>query len=84
MNIIPSIFALLAFGAAIGAQSYVTSPPGFLSTASTGLGSYSITFGAYHDERSQIADGNYKGSLFVISEIALRRDEQLPTGQKFD
>ena len=76
MSNVPSTTTVLALGAVLSAQSYVTSPPGFVSTANTGLGSYSITFGAYYDERSQIADGNYKGSAFLISEIALRRDEQ--------
>jgi hypothetical protein len=65
----------LILSSALCAQTYSTAPPGFVSTANTGLGSYSITFGAYYDERSQIVDGNYKSVPLSIKELALRRDE---------
>ena len=74
----------LGLAAVLAGQVNRTAPPGFSTTSSppgkttrsTAIGSYSFTFGAYFDEMSQIADGNYKGTAFSISELNLRRDEQ--------
>lgn len=76
-SICPAVAMVLS--GALCAQTYSTSPPGFVSTANTGLGSYSITFGAYDDERSQIVDGNYKSLPLSIKQLAMRRDEATPS-----
>ena len=79
--------AALGLAAILAGQTVnKTAPPGFSTkssppgktTRTTALGSYSLFFGAYFDERSQIADGNYKGTTLTISELNLRRDEQTP------
>jgi hypothetical protein len=70
------VFAAFGLSTVLTAQVNKTAPPGFTTTAGN---AYSITFGAYFDERSQVADGNYKGSGFTITELDLRRDEQTPS-----
>ena len=71
------VAAALGLAAILTGQVNKTAPPGFSTTVSTGI-TYSITFGAYFDEISQIADGNYKGTAMSITELNLRRDEQNP------
>lgn len=71
-SLISSLLLLSAAG--LSAQAtYVTAPPGFTTTTSDG---YAYIFGGYFDERSQIVDGNYKGTALAIREIALRRDDR--------
>ncbi|MHC4516914.1 MAG: hypothetical protein ACYS5W_24930 [Planctomycetota bacterium] len=72
------VAAALGLAAILTGQVNKTAPPGYTTAVSAGLGSYSYTFGAYFDEISQIADGNYKGTAFSITELNLRRDEQAP------
>ena len=78
------VAAALGLAAILAGQVTRTAPPGFSTkssppgktTRSSAAGSYSFLFGAYFDEISQIADGNYKGTAFAMTELNLRRDEQ--------
>ena len=71
------IATALGLAAILAGQVNRTAPPGFSTTSSppgkttraTAVGSYAFTFGAYYDEISQVADGNYKGTAFAINEL---------------
>ena len=65
--------SILALGATSFAQSYVTSPTGYLSTSGE---SYAYYFGYGVDHRHQMMDGNFKNSLMVIKDISYRADNR--------
>jgi len=67
---------ILSLCAPVLAQSTITSPPGYLTTAGSNV---SVYLGRYADGRYQVADGELRGKALTMSQIDFRLDNRSHT-----